>query len=141
MFVLFFVKLKHYFSKKNGKKNETWLNNRLQVHLIIIKWIHRFKNNTQCLFNDIQIFITIHELLHLQGILSVVSSLELLGIRVLEIILKLCIGFLLSIALGLNYVLSPTKLQSMVCHHISVLSLYHIVLFPVQGGVTNPINY
>ena len=59
----------------------------------------------------------------------------------LKIILKLCIGFLLSIALSLNYVLSPPKTLYLVCHRISVFSLYHIGLLLVQGGVTHPIRY
>ena len=82
-------------------------------------------------------------------ILSVVSSLKLLGILVLQIIWKLCIGFLWSIAFSLNYVLLPTKPE---CHHISVLYysiflfslLYHIhdiVLLLVQGEVTCLIHF
>ena len=33
-----------------------------------------------------------------------------------------------TLQLSLNYVLSPTKPWSLVCHHISVHSLYHIVI-------------
>ena len=123
-------------------------------HSSDLTWIRRFLSKSVAITlanalvssrldycNSLLYGITVLLLFKVFKILSVVSSQELLGILVLEIILTFCFGFLQRIALSLNFVLSPTKPWSMVCHHISVHSLYHIVHLLVQDGDIRPITY